>query len=291
MDHIAREPKASRTAFTLIELLVVIAIIAILAAILFPVFAQAREKARAITCVSNLKEIGTAFLMYSQDYDDKYPLTLYFTDSSGNFAQTWRELVQPYIKNGTGGKAGAAANNQWSDKNRVISGIFQCPDTPGIKGYQCNNNICGSLPEGNPSVFSYPAGALASYSRISEITMVWEQGIDTTVATDQGGPQSYDVVFDSPGWFSGWAYFGSGAGSEGVFRGDRSVIADSDGPGLGVLLPRYRHQLFMNTVFGDGHSKPIRRGSLFWCTNIANVGRSDGNDGAYAPGAPCANYQ
>ena len=60
--------------FTLIELLVVIAIIAILAAILFPVFAQAREKARQTACLSNLKQIGLAFRMYTQDYDETYPL-------------------------------------------------------------------------------------------------------------------------------------------------------------------------------------------------------------------------
>jgi len=66
--------KTSKKGFTLIELLVVIAIIAILAAILFPVFAQAREKARAIKCVSNLKQMGLAFVMYKQDYDEHVPL-------------------------------------------------------------------------------------------------------------------------------------------------------------------------------------------------------------------------
>jgi prepilin-type N-terminal cleavage/methylation domain-containing protein/prepilin-type processing-associated H-X9-DG protein len=73
------------SAFTLIELLVVIAIIAILAAILFPVFAQAREKARQASCLSNIKQWGLAAVMYVQDYDEKYPLTMSFNPAS----QTW----------------------------------------------------------------------------------------------------------------------------------------------------------------------------------------------------------
>ena len=64
---------STRRGFTLIELLVVIAIIAILAAILFPVFAQAREKARQINCVSNCKNVSTAIMMYIQDYDENMP--------------------------------------------------------------------------------------------------------------------------------------------------------------------------------------------------------------------------
>lgn len=84
-----------RTGFTLIELLVVIAIIAILAAILFPVFARAREKARQSSCLSNLKQIATATLMYCQDYDETMPR--YYHTSSLNF--TAQTSIQPYIKN------------------------------------------------------------------------------------------------------------------------------------------------------------------------------------------------
>src|SRR5579862_3494570 len=84
-------------AFSLIELLVVIAIIAILAAILFPVFAQAREKARQATCSSNQRNISTAILMYAQDYDEGLPLAAYGTSDGNYFA--WIDLLDPYLKN------------------------------------------------------------------------------------------------------------------------------------------------------------------------------------------------
>jgi prepilin-type N-terminal cleavage/methylation domain-containing protein len=86
-----------RNAFTLIELLVVIAIIAILAAILFPAFAQAREKARQTTCVSNVKQLGLAMLMYTQYYDEGLPLGAYAV-SATDF-RLWHDLIDPYLKN------------------------------------------------------------------------------------------------------------------------------------------------------------------------------------------------
>ena len=151
--------------FTLIELLVVIAIIAILAAILFPVFAQARAKARQTMCTSNLRELGTAFLMYIQDYDEVFPPTDY---DQGTVRYTWPELVNPYIK------AGFRADLR-NNKNQRSS-IFVCPDvdaavadsawtaangTPAaraILSYGTNVNLCprgrGIVPPNAPLTVS-----------------------------------------------------------------------------------------------------------------------------------------
>jgi general secretion pathway protein G len=108
----AKQPHPPFGGFTLIELLVVIAIIAVLAAVLFPVFAQARGKARAITCVSNLRQSGMAFGMYVQDYDGFYPRAVDMADR--DTPQIWNaypdfqkeipslpwlhEVLQPYVK-------------------------------------------------------------------------------------------------------------------------------------------------------------------------------------------------
>ena len=104
-----REHLPRRTGFTLIELLVVTAIIAVLAATLFPVFAQAREKARQTACLSNVKQMGTAMMQYAQDCDETYPraaqnqsTTAPNTPPGGVWAGgqwTWPQLIYPYHKN------------------------------------------------------------------------------------------------------------------------------------------------------------------------------------------------
>ncbi|MBC7529256.1 MAG: DUF1559 domain-containing protein [Chthonomonadaceae bacterium] len=103
--------------FTLIELLVVIAIIAILAAILFPVFARAREQARKTACLSNMKQIGTALQMYAQDYDETYAPRYGSGDVSdfeNGFQRSWKNMLNVYIKN---------------------RDVFKCPSNPtALKG-------------------------------------------------------------------------------------------------------------------------------------------------------------
>jgi len=102
-----------RSGFTLIELLVVIAIIAILAAILFPVFAKAREKARQTTCLSDLKQIGLGLLQYNQDYDETYCMTNVPTD-----VLCWAQQIFPYTKS---------------------SDVYKCPDNPDAATFKPAN--------------------------------------------------------------------------------------------------------------------------------------------------------
>jgi prepilin-type N-terminal cleavage/methylation domain-containing protein/prepilin-type processing-associated H-X9-DG protein len=156
-----------RTAFTLIELLVVIAIIAILAAILFPVFAQAREQARKTTCLSNEKQVSLAMLMYVQDYDESMPLifepansstdTTSFGYSAGWNQYTWQNLVQPYIKN-------------WA--------AFICPDSGLTKSAPTSYEPFGNYAMmGDSHATSNPAGYFIDRGyNGSTVTVAW-QGI------------------------------------------------------------------------------------------------------------------
>ncbi len=131
-----------RTGFTLIELLVVIAIIAILAAILFPVFARAREKARQASCSSNVKQLMLAVIMYKQDYDEKNvydrmattdaptPTGPYASTYSSNF-YFWKDILDPYVKN----------DQLWICPSDATDGCTCC--VPPRRSYQPNREMVG----------------------------------------------------------------------------------------------------------------------------------------------------
>ncbi|MCC7493890.1 MAG: DUF1559 domain-containing protein [Fimbriimonadaceae bacterium] len=131
--------RGNRVGFTLIELLVVIAIIAILAAILFPVFAKAREKARQNSCLSNLKQAGLAFMQYSQDYDERIcPLFCYWANPG--MLAWFPDLAHPYVKN---------------------SQIWVCPNVYSPNTWNRNLFPAGSGPLTNSLPCSYGGGDFA----------------------------------------------------------------------------------------------------------------------------------
>jgi prepilin-type N-terminal cleavage/methylation domain-containing protein/prepilin-type processing-associated H-X9-DG protein len=134
----------TRKGFTLIELLVVIAIIAILAAILFPVFARAREKARQTSCLSNIKQIGLGYLMYMQDYDEVAVRHLTY----GPPNQMWPQLITPYI-----------ANYQiWNCPSRPSPAAFDGSyETAATVGYGQNYLCNGHYYNHTLSMVKYPA--------------------------------------------------------------------------------------------------------------------------------------
>src|SRR5687767_12743029 len=102
MENVLKQPLPARSrGFTLIELLVVIAIIAILAAILFPVFAHAREKARQTSCLSNLRQLSSAMLMYAQDHDELFPpvIARQARQDRNIYLISWMRLLESYTKN------------------------------------------------------------------------------------------------------------------------------------------------------------------------------------------------
>ena len=152
-----------RTGFTLIELLVVIAIIAILAAILFPVFARAREKARQTSCLSNVKELGLGLLMYIQDYDELFPgryVSLVYPDYVAPY-KAWYLVIDPYIKN---------------------TQIWRCPSDPTrTLGYGYNTMATNGYPMGT-------GGPLAKIRYPSEMGMLF----DTIRAPTAYNSGSYD---------------------------------------------------------------------------------------------------
>jgi len=223
---------ARPSAFTLIELLVVIAIIAILAAILFPVFARARENARRSSCQSNLKQIGLGIIQYNQDYDEKFPPAYISPAGNTTFMATttdegWAEIIQPYLKS---------------------TQILQCPSEPtspvatGTNGPGYSDYWYNSLMAGSDGAQGGNSVSIATLS-----------GSALTVMCGDGGPGATGSADGS----SAYQTNGGGTGSDPA--GTPATIPDQ---------AAQRHLETANYLFADGHVKTQRGNNVNQSSNV-----------------------
>ncbi len=198
----------NKRAFTLIELLVVIAIIAILAAILFPVFARARENARRTSCLSNLKQIGLGIMQYTQDYDERYPMSYWWSGSSatgidcstGGFSGT---PCSKYYTN-TGAVGGGGNWVTWMDITYPYiksNQVFDCPSRTNVEGptlvpsYGFSAAFSSSAYAVNfnsgVAISGYKTYALAEIKRPAEIFLALDSETQYSINTTPAGIRQY----------------------------------------------------------------------------------------------------
>jgi prepilin-type N-terminal cleavage/methylation domain-containing protein/prepilin-type processing-associated H-X9-DG protein len=282
-----------RTAFTLIELLVVIAIIAILAAILFPAFAQAREKARQATCTSNVKQVCLGALMYAQDYDEVFPGN--FRPGAGQ--SFWHWVTAPYIQRGT-------VPVRWLDREaaaRMAGGVFTCPSArpqenlvrEGIGGSRALNYIAAAtvveyektntggtdVIRGGPptAAFTKPAetgwvtdnGTYDTYAPFRTMFVRQDRALGGRISSgirDFGGCTRYNMCgHDHP--------------DIAVFCAD----ALPQGDGCGRRRVSFRHSGGSTYGFADGHAKWLKAEAVY--DNVRRAQLAEIAAGAAVPAA------
>ena len=222
-----------KAAFTLIELLVVIAIIAILAAILFPVFARARENARRSSCQSNLKQIGLGMLQYTQDYDEK-TTPIRIDGAATGQRGLWYTQFQPYVKSTQLFACPSDANNGF------IPGTYWFPT--GVAPFR-NSYIYSA----NLNVLNNPTAGLA----LSAI-----EAPAGTIAVTDGGSLPDPTQPNPLLWAIKRDAYGLDDNASGVYPESQVVITTGDGPSWGA--PTARHLETCNVLFADGHVKSMR---------------------------------
>lgn len=251
------ERGSRKTGFTLIELLVVIAIIAILAAILFPVFAQAREKARTTSCLSNFKQVGLAIEMYKTDYDGHWPLWWNGDENHiGNvtYGRFWAGAIDPYVKNNQLRKCPSdpyptppSYPNKDSSGNDTLGGTVQSMTS--------NRNIQFDERKTLDGTWLHPSMAESEIANVARTVSVHE-----AVGADEG--RTTPIQDSYTGWW----------GANEMAYGDT------------------HHNKGGNYVFFDGHAKWLRPSNVEPCPPNAGWGTSPGPDGITYNLLPNPNY-
>lgn len=258
-----RQCQSKAKGFTLIELLVVIAIIAILAAILFPVFAKAREKARAIACLSNEKQIGLGMLQYCQDYDETVPFFFYGTDAQPSTAvgvtgdrYKWMDAIFSYVKSET---------------------LFNCPDDTFPSKADGGGNINhgyhfrSGTDYGSYKLnawYRYDSGArtppCGKYTQGLKIAQ-FEQPAGTVWIADGavnvGLGSQPNLIYPFFGYNAlKTCLAGSSTCTPQPTNASSYYSSTSTPPMLDMMAAR--HQDFANVIYCDGHAKAISLGSI-----------------------------
>ena len=217
----------SRSGFTLVELLVVIAIISILAAILFPVFARARETARRSACLSNQKQLGLGFMQYFQDYDEQFPLL-----GKGGAAETsWFFTMQPYVKSTQLLRCPSDSSTNWiADADYKNPAVAYLPDGT-TRARRSSYTLNGYLPAGNSN-----AGQGGNFPHLASIEKQAELIFLSESPLNYGGNYFHAHVWNPPTSTGHW---------------DIAKNRPDD-------LAYDRHLEGFNATFLDGHAKFVR---------------------------------
>jgi prepilin-type N-terminal cleavage/methylation domain-containing protein len=216
-----------RRGFTLIELLVVIAIIASLAAILFPVFAQARDKARGAACLSNTKQQALALHMYAQDNDDTLPIIYYgeYNKNQPKGHYPWLKVLMPYVKN---------------------KGVYTCPSLPQAN-WDSQKNAYGTGPEYEfPSTVGYGFNLLMDHKPLAQMQ---NPASTVAIAETRYYPPGHPSYCPNWGWYFAWPPDPNAMDPNSKTKPpqlfSQELVAD-------------RHMQGNHVVFSDGHARWMR---------------------------------
>lgn len=233
--------------FTLIELLVVIAIITILAAIIFPVFAQAREMARQTVCVSNMRQISMGITMYAQDYDETYsPMQYRSIASDPKTLHTWPEMLLSYTKSGA--------------DSYGHGGIYHCPSSmapTATESYGLPWLVFPDMNLGYQTEFNHSSVTMSAIGQPTDLIEVMQLGYQATKRDERGIEWSYEGF---PGNEYLWV---NPSGSYRQFKNCDDFVAAPQGhwPTCGTFA--HSHGPSVNFTFFDGHVKAYPVGRVY----------------------------